>query len=114
VLSIFFYNTYEGGIMVKMYRQGDILLKKIETIPEGVEPSTNDVILRGEATGHAHRIVNGTIFTSSSTGGMYVEANAGAALIHEEHNTIQLEAGFYEVIRQREYDPEIKSRFVED
>jgi hypothetical protein len=102
--------------MVKMYRQGDILLKKIETIPVGVQPSNDDVILRGEATGHAHRIVNGTIFTRSRfpTEEMYVEAKVGAALIHEEHSTIPIEPGFYEVIRQREYDPKSQSRFVED
>ena len=100
--------------MVKMYRQGDILLKKIETIPKGARPSKSDVILKGEATGHAHKIVNGTIFTGYRTGEMYVEADVGAALIHEEHNTIELEAGLYEVIRQREYDPKSQSRFVED
>ena len=48
------------------------------------------------------------------TGEMYVEADVGAALIHEEHNTIELDAGLYEVIRQREYDPKSQSRFVED
>ena len=102
--------------MVKMYRQGDILLREIEVIPEGVKSSNNDVILRGEATGHAHRIVNGTIFTRETfrSEEMYVEAKLEAALIHEEHNTIQVEAGFYEVIRQREYDPESQSRLVED
>ena len=102
--------------MVKMYRQGDILLREIEVIPEGVKPSNNDVILRGEATGHAHRIVNGTIFTLETfrSEEMYIEAKPEAALIHEEHNTIQVEAGFYEVIRQREYDPESQSRLVED
>jgi hypothetical protein len=100
--------------MVKMYRQGDILLKKIEAIPEDVKPSTDDVILRGEATGHAHRIENGTIFTRSGTSEMYIEANVGATLVHEEHSTIQIEAGFYEVIRQREYDPKVRSRLVED
>ena len=100
--------------MVKMYRQGDVLLKKVETIPERVKPTTDDVILKGEATGHAHRIVNGTIFTGPGPGEMYVEAEAGAALIHEEHSTIEIEAGFYEVIRQREYDPKLQTRFVED
>ena len=99
--------------MVKMYRQGDILLKKIETIPEGVKPTEDDVILKGEATGHAHRIVNGSIYTGSGIGEMYIDAEVGASLIHEEHNTIPIEAGVYEVIRQREYTPR-RSRFVED
>jgi len=100
--------------MAKMYRQGDILLKKIKVIPEGAKPTTDDIILRGEATGHAHRIENGTIFTRSGTTQMYIEANTGAAIVHEEHSTIQIEAGFYEVIRQKEYDPKVQSRPVED
>ena len=102
--------------MVVMYRQGDVLLRKVESIPEDAKPSDDDIILKGEATGHAHRIVNGTIFTRSSwpRNQMYVEASAGATLVHEEHKTIQIEPGFYEVIRQREYDPKSTSRFVED
>jgi len=99
--------------MVKMYRQGDVLLKKIEKIPKGVEPKEDDIILKGEATGHAHRIENGTIYTGGWPEVMYLEAEAEAALVHEEHNTIPIEAGVYEVIRQREYNPR-RSRFVED
>jgi len=100
--------------MDKMYRQGDVLLKKIETIPKGVKPKEDDIILKGEATGHAHRIVNGTIYTGlSGTGEMYIEAEVGASVVHEEHNTIPIEAGFYEVIRQREYNPR-RSRLVKD
>ena len=57
----------------------------------------------GEATGHAHRIQNGAIFRSGST--MYLHANKGAILVHEEHATIELDPGFYEVVRQREFDP---------
>ena len=101
--------------MVVMYRQGDVLLRKVESIPEDAKPSDDDIILKGEATGHAHRIVNGTIFTRSSWPiQMFVEASAGATLVHEEHESILIEPGFYEVIRQREYDPKSRSRFVED
>ena len=101
--------------MVVMYRQGDVLLRKVESIPEDAKPSDDDIILKGEATGHAHRIVNGTIFTRSTRPiQMFVEASAGAILVHEEHETIQIEPGFYEVIRQQEYDPKSRSRFVED
>ena len=32
-------------------------------------------------------------------------------LIHDEHNTIDLEVGYYEMVRQREYDP---SKFSKD
>ena len=73
--------------MVNMYRQGDILLKKIEAIPKGVHQNKSDIILKGETTGHAHRVVNGTIFSGFRTGEMYVEAEVGAALVHEDSKT---------------------------
>jgi hypothetical protein len=48
--------------MSKLYRQGDILFKKIDKIPKKAKKIETDVIVEGEATGHAHKIVNGFIF----------------------------------------------------
>ncbi len=50
--------------MVKIYRQGDVLFKKIESLPKKKRKLDTDVIVKGEATGCAHRIVNGDIFVS--------------------------------------------------
>ncbi len=86
-----------------MYRQGDVLVRKIEKLPKRAKKLETDIIVMGEATGHAHRIQNGDIFRSGPT--MFLHANKGAALVHEEHATIELDPGFYEVIRQREFDP---------
>jgi len=86
-----------------MYRQGDVLVRKIEKLPKKVRKLEEDIIVMGEATGHAHRIQNGTLFLSGST--MYLQADAGATLVHEEHAPIELDPGIYEVVRQREFDP---------
>lgn len=100
--------------MAKMYRQGDLLFMEVESIPKGAKLIDNTIILRGEATGHAHRIVNGQVFRTWEQ--TYLQADQGAKVVHEEHGPIELDAGVYIVIRQREYDPEIaeQSRYVED
>ncbi|MFX1517892.1 MAG: hypothetical protein ACFFC6_16445 [Promethearchaeota archaeon] len=90
-------------------RQGDLLLRKVEKLPKQAKIVKSDVILEGEATGHAHRIMDGEIFrfwSQSSGDQLFVKTEKGASLIHEEHATIELDPGIYEVIRQREYDPD--------
>jgi hypothetical protein len=97
--------------MVLMYRQGDLLFRKVEKIPSNADVVKNGVILKGEATGHAHKLVGGTVF-SQSTGfmgngprQMFLQVEKSGRVIHEEHRTIELEIGYYIVIRQREYNP---------
>ena len=93
-------------------RQGDLLLRKVEKLPKQARTVKSDVILEGEATGHAHRILDGEIyrFWSQSSGDqLFVKADKGAMLVHEEHASIELVPGIYEVIRQREYDPDTET-----
>jgi hypothetical protein len=90
-------------------RQGDLLLKKVEKLPKRARTVKSDVILEGEATGHVHRIMDGELFrfwSQSSGEQLFVKADKGAMLVHEEHAAIELDPGIYEVIRQREYDPD--------
>jgi len=105
--------------MSKTFRQGDLLFKKVESIPNTATPSNDPIILRGEATGHAHRIKNGLVYRMFSWrrngGTMFLKAGKGAVILHEEHAPLQLEIGFYMIIRQREYAPEAWGfRLVED
>lgn len=111
---------HEVKSMPKMYRQGDVLLVKVEELPKKARKSKTDIVLRGEATGHAHRLVDGTIYRfrgeitrGEAAGGshvvtwleqMFVTAKKGTSLVHDEHDPIQIEPGVYEVIRQREFD----------
>jgi len=111
-----------------MFRQGDVLIVRMNDLDvsklEKVERETGDVVLaHGEATGHKHRIrvpfvdlyerENGPPIVSERILHVRaVSANAGeisdriAKLLHEEHSTIEIPAGTYRVIRQREYTPE--------
>jgi len=96
-----------------MYRQGDVLLKRVVVIPAGAKLADGErVVERGELTGHAHRL-EGMAAIYTRYGVMYVLAGAGARLVHEEHAAIDLPPGDYQVIRQREFDGE-QARYVND
>jgi len=88
-----------------MYRQGDLLFVKVDRLPKrGLVRVYDDVIVRGEATGHAHRLVGGELYRAGDT--MYIVVRSVARVVHEEHAPIVLERGFWKVVRQREYSPD--------
>lgn len=82
-----------------MKRQGDLLLLPVERV-EG-EDSNSNVVLLGEVSGHSHKIINGKVYRAWRD--IYILADEGAELVHEEHDTIPLSKGAYKVVRQREY-----------
>lgn len=96
--------------MRKQYRQGDVLI--IETNKKGGAPLPKDngkvVLAYGEVTGHSHAIVKGAVLLEAPkcTGILKVETEA--PLKHEEHATIVLPKGSYEIIQQVEYQREFK------
>jgi hypothetical protein len=83
-------------------RQGDVFLKSINKLPENAQPKDN-ILARGEATGHKHQIVNGKVFSANNQ--QYVMAEQKTKLVHEEHNELDIPEGVYEVRIQREYNP---------
>lgn len=92
----------------KMFRQGDVLIVKVDKIPRinMLHRKKDGILLEGETTGHAHRIKGGVVFESFfEEYGMYVDVPLRAELVHEEHGDIELSAGRYKVIRQTEYTP---------
>lgn len=85
-----------------MARQGDVLFTKVEQLPEGIERQKSNVIVEGETTGHAHRLVDGRILVGA-LGAMYLDVVRATRVVHEEHHAITLEPGYYRIQRQREY-----------
>jgi hypothetical protein len=100
-----------------MLRQGDILLVPVEEIPEGLKDVPREsgrmVLAHGEATGHAHVLEGEAKFLASDLEGRFLLVEENAELVHDEHDTITVPPGGYEVRRQREYEPE-ESRLVAD
>jgi hypothetical protein len=90
-----------------LYRHGDVLLMSIPSIPDNARPFGGNVLVRGEATGHAHRIEDPRsveLYRTADFLFLRVLADS-AALVHEEHARIDLPRGTYRVWQQREYTP---------
>lgn len=89
------------------YRQGDVLIVPVKSIPKDAKPETGRVILaHGEATGHAHEIKTRGAKLFESAGRRFLTLTKTSILEHQEHSAIELPEGCYEVVRQVEYFPE--------
>ena len=87
------------------YRQGDLLFVLQEERPAvalTVRPS--QIIVAGEATGHAHRLTGGSVLEAPD-GTVYLEVIEPTRVVHEEHDALTLGPGWWLVVRQREYTP---------
>lgn len=96
---------------MKQARQGDVYLRRVEEVPAGAKPVERDggrvVLAYGEVTGHAHAIADEHVeLLETADGARLLVAETEAFLRHEEHDTVTIPPGIYEVRRQREYTPE--------
>jgi hypothetical protein len=91
-------------------RQGDVMIRSIRAIPNGERKVRKDGALAyGEVTGHSHKVADlagAEVFDCGT--GLYVTVTAegGISIVHEEHGTVALPKGDYEITIQREYTPE--------
>ncbi|HYW17864.1 MAG TPA: hypothetical protein VE956_00885 [Nodularia sp. (in: cyanobacteria)] len=91
-----------------LYRHGDVLIRRISTLPVSVQKRTGATLAHGEITGHSHRIQQTQAVQLWVDGSeLFLEVKApSATLIHEEHRAIELPQGLYRVWKQREYRPD--------
>lgn len=94
----------------KMYRQGDVLIMRVDSIPRGavVRPRENGkvVLAHGEVTGHAHAFAEADVDLLDANGITYLDVRRAVAMLaHEEHGAIKVTRGMYSVRRQRQYTP---------
>jgi len=92
------------------YRQGDVFLvaigpidrnrwqpyRELQRIGDGV------VLAYGEQTGHSHQIKSRAAEVYRAGGARYLYLGEAASLTHEEHGALELPAGTYQVVQQRE------------
>ena len=92
-----------------MYRQGDVLLVKMNgKKPIGGKRMANKgrvLLAEGEATGHSHTLPE-TSELYELDGKRWVIVPETSELVHQEHEAIAIAPGTYWVVRQREYTPE--------
>ncbi len=96
-----------------MYRQGDVLLIRVDEHPKEAVKLPNVTVAYGEATGHHHTFERGAVLMELDEQ-VWVVATESAPLAHQEHETILVDPGIYRVQIQREYEPETGSRRVFD
>lgn len=97
---------------IRHIQHGDVILTRLDTLPKGgvaIPPRNGKLVLaEGEHTGHAHTIDVAETETDAELiqlgERMLLKLEARATLTHQEHKSIVLEPGVYEVGRVREYD----------
>ena len=111
--------TRKDQLREAQYRQGDVLLIAVDAIPGRAVPVPRDqgeiVLAYGEVTGHRHAITEPRAellaLPDQEIEHRFLRiVGVQARLLHEEHDTITVPPGSYQVVRQREYVPPAPAR----
>ena len=99
--------------MSEQYRQGDVLIERIDAIPPAAAPAVHQgrwILAKGEVTGHTHSVAGEhaalLLLELDNEMEMYLRVHTATEVTHEEHGPITLAPGDYRIRRQREYSPE--------
>ena len=97
-----------------MYRHGDLLITKINAIPEDTVQISDKIIAEGEISGHKHEIFGSAqVNIRPSFIGRQINENSEVwfnafdeiKLKHEEHKTLEIPKGVYKVTKEQQFDP---------
>jgi hypothetical protein len=95
------------------YRQGDVLLTPVPSIPKNLQPVPRDngrvILAHGEVTGHAHAVIGDVELLASDLQEMrerFLRVEQNATIVHEEHGPVTIPPGLYRVGAQVEYTPD--------
>ncbi len=89
--------------MVRIYRQGDVVLKTIKRLPKN-STVTGEKLEVASETGNPHQL-KGKVYMSK--GQQYVVLETEATIQHPQHNELRIPAGIYAVsnVHARDYAP---------
>lgn len=90
----------------KTAQQGDVLLRKLDAMPDGEQKSLGKlrcVLAHGES-GHSHVVESDDAELVQIGERMLLKLDKAATVTHEEHGPITLSPGIWEIGRVREYD----------
>jgi len=98
---------------VRIYRQGDIVIREVRRLPADVRRQCSPVLAYGEKTGHSHRLKGpGQVWRQDTQ--LYLRLEHPSQIVHEEHRAITLSPGIYKVLGQREFVSPAEDRRVLD
>lgn len=92
--------------MNKIYRHGDLILRLVDkTEGKKIKHNGSFVLAEGEASNHKHLLTAPQmIVRQTEDGKYYLDMVKEGALSHEEHKTLIIPPGTYEVSREQETD----------
>ena len=100
----------------KMAAQGDMLIKKISKLPEGLTPAKSEngkFIVAHSETGHHHVVLERSaqlLIDQTNSFIAYLNVLEPCEIEHlrsfDTHAPIAIDKGIYEIRRQREYTPQ--------
>ena len=100
--------------------QGDVAIKQIQKLPQGLKKLQGTTLAYGEKTGHSHTLVADRPqviidLLEDAEGRKYFEIKNGTAtLTHQEHGAVVFRPGVFVVGDEREYDVIEGVRRVQD
>jgi hypothetical protein len=96
-----------------MFRQGDVLIKPVSSLPKDVKKVESNILVYGEVTGHSHKAKGADVYKTKD-GALFLMVADKGFIVHEEHKPITLKKGTYAIIRQREYTMNNMTKLVVD
>ena len=93
------------GIKPKLFRHGDLLIRKVSSIPKTAILTSTNIIAEGEKIGHNHELKGSQQVFETLDKQLYFEAKQDVILKHPDHNTLDIPKGRYIVEHQRRYNP---------
>ena len=123
---MFNFSKKPNAKMHNLYRHGDLLITRINAVPQSAINISSKIIAEGEVSGHKHKLVGqatigilpgreaGTTIIGRVESGdvsinripeLYFSASEDVKLTHEEHKTLELPRGSYKVTKEREFNP---------
>jgi hypothetical protein len=93
------------------WRQGDIYFVRLDEevdVAKATKVKTG-IIAKGEHTGHSHRLMASSMASGATLllvgREMFLHSpSVEATIVHDEHDAIDLPAGVYAILHQREFD----------
>jgi hypothetical protein len=97
----------ESKTMVRIWRQGDVIVREVSEIPKNAVRSETDEIRVASETGNSHVLRGGKVFVSSEQQ-RYILLEAPASMVHPQHAALQLSQGLYHITTVRDYAPSLR------
>lgn len=96
----------KNQIARKSFQQGDVLGRKLKTLPDGEQKiiGRKRLVLAHGESGHSHVIEDDAAELIQIGERMLLKLTKAATVKHEEHGPITLSPGIWEIGRVTEYD----------